>query len=342
MSASTRSKITFGLIGYQHNHAKKLIESALKLDFVQLRAVAESDNAKREELKSLVDVPVYTDPRKIIEDEKIDAIGVVTRYNERAEIICQALECGKHVIVDKPMCIKLEELKLIEELIGKGGQIISMMLTERFNPYYITVKNLYEEGAIGQVVSIIAERIYQLNPTSRPQWMFDKKSYGGIIIDLAIHDIDLISWLTNENLQIISAKTTNKKYTTKPDFNDYGSIHFISQAGADVFCIVAWLAPKNHGHLNKFTMVGTDGFIELDTRLKDSVLLNNSQNKQTRIPLISSNNDIIVDFFQAIYNSNEPAISTKELINTTKLTLEAERLAGLSNPSVDTRLSITV
>ena len=100
-------------------------------------------------------------------------------------------------MLDKPGCTNLEQLQEIKNTIDKTKQIFSIDFSERFEvPSVQMASNLIKNGEIGKVVQTIGFGPHRLNIDTRPEWFFDDELNGGILCDIASHQIDQFLFFT--------------------------------------------------------------------------------------------------------------------------------------------------
>lgn len=138
-----------------------------------------------------------TDTAKLFSDSKIDALVITTRHNSHARFVLQALEAGKHVFVEKPLCLTLAELDEIEVAHarlaeqGKAPPLVMVGFNRRFAPQVQRIKSLLT-GASGPKSFVMT-----VNAGAIPSdhWTQDREIGGGRIIGEACHFIDLLRFL---------------------------------------------------------------------------------------------------------------------------------------------------
>ncbi|MBO1910878.1 Gfo/Idh/MocA family oxidoreductase, partial [Microvirga sp. 3-52] len=135
---------------------------------------------------------LYTDYEDLLANKEIDAISICTWNNTHAEIAIAALEAGKHVLVEKPLSMTVEEAFAVEEAVEKSGKILQVGFVRRHGDNTKLLKQFIDQGELGEIYYAKASCIRRLgNPGG---WFSDKsKSGGGPLIDLGVHMID-ISW----------------------------------------------------------------------------------------------------------------------------------------------------
>lgn len=185
---------------------------------------------------------------------------------DRAALAMQAMRAGMDVMVDKPGCITLEELDAIRACVAETGRIWSVNFSERFEtPCSTRAAELVADGAIGQVVQTVGLGPHRLNRATRPDWFFQRARYGGILTDIASHQIDQFLYYTgSDSAEITMAHVANHANPSDPELQDFGEISLRS-AHSSGYIRVDWYTPDalpNWGD-GRLTILGTQGYIEL-------------------------------------------------------------------------------
>ncbi|NQY73205.1 MAG: Gfo/Idh/MocA family oxidoreductase, partial [Candidatus Margulisbacteria bacterium] len=128
--------------------------------------------------------PMFTDLDTMLAQSNLDAVSITvpTRYHH--EVAQKVIESGIHLLVEKPISDSLEQADDIVKRAKDKGVILAVGHIERFNPAVIRLKELVDSGAIGKITSIIAKRVGAF-----PAQIKD----ANVVIDLAVHDIDIFS-----------------------------------------------------------------------------------------------------------------------------------------------------
>jgi predicted dehydrogenase len=203
---------------------------------------------------------------ELLDDPSIELIVCAGIPDERAALAIRAMRAGKDVMVDKPGVTTLAQLAEVEAVVAETGCIVSVCFSERFIvPATIIAGKLIADGAIGRVVQTIGLGPHRLNRAIRPEWFFDKARFGGILTDIASHQIDQFLHFTgSREAEIVASATGHFGTAEMADFEDFGEILLRSpQAGG--YVRVDWftadgLPTWGDGRL---TILGTEGTIEL-------------------------------------------------------------------------------
>ena len=129
------------------------------------------------------------DEKDIIGDVNINTIFIATQHNTHAEYVIKALEAGKNVFVEKPLCLKEEELGYIKEAYEATGKTFTVGYNRRFSPLIRKVKEAFGDGPMSMV--------YRVNAGSIPadSWIQDPEIGGGRILGEVCHFVDLLTFI---------------------------------------------------------------------------------------------------------------------------------------------------
>ncbi len=185
---------------------------------------------------------------------------------DRADLAIQAMRQGMDVMTDKPGCTTSAQLAQIRACVAETRRIWSVNFSERFEvPAVTRASELVDAGAIGRVVHTAGLGPHRLNRATRPGWFFERARYGGILTDIASHQIDQFLYFTGaETAEIAHAMVANYANPADPGLQDFGEISLRS-AHASGTIRVDWYTPDalptwGDGRL---TILGTEGYIEL-------------------------------------------------------------------------------
>ncbi|MBB5721539.1 putative dehydrogenase [Loktanella ponticola] len=217
-------------------------------------------------IKRFPDAPRADNLDDILDDPSITLVLIACRPDLRADLAIKAMRAGKDVMVDKPGCISLDEVQRLRAAVRETGRIWSVNFSERFEVPAVTVAtDLVRSGAIGEVIHTTGLGPHRLNAPSRPDWFFDAATYGGILTDIASHQIEQFLHFTgHEDAEITMATVGNHANPAHPKFEDFGTLALRS-GNAQAFIRVDWYtadALPNWGDGRLF-ITGTEGSIEL-------------------------------------------------------------------------------
>lgn len=317
--------IRFGIAGLRHAHVEYLLaEVAARPADVRLCAIAEDDPALRAQFADRLGVTAYADYREMLARERLDAVGVVAVNGARAGIIVDCLASGAHVVADKPLCTRLADLGAIEVAWQRSGRLLSLLLEKRFYPPTLALRELLAAGELGDLALAWASGPHRLRRAGRPDWMFRRASYGGILNDLAIHDLDLLLWFTGAQAGRVQGLAGNRANRDRPEFEDYGQVHLQTDTGLLATAEVHWFSPEAAPYHGDYRMVltGTRGTAEL--RWAHDELLVATHATPPRSVALPPAGSVAGDFFAAVRAGREQVVLAEEVIAATRVALLAQ------------------
>ncbi|MEZ4668291.1 MAG: Gfo/Idh/MocA family oxidoreductase [Anaerolineae bacterium] len=203
----------------------------------------------------------------ILEDESIQVIVSAAIPVERAPLGIRAMQHGKDFLSDKPGFTTLEQLAETKRVVAETGRKYLVFFSERFhNASTVKAGELVHAGAIGKVVQTVGFGPHRLlGHVKRDDWCFDKQYFGGIINDLASHQMDQFLYFTGSTeAQVVTSQVGNFKFPQFPKIDDFGDV-VVRSPGATGYVRVDWMTPKGlstWGDVRLF-ILGTEGYIEL-------------------------------------------------------------------------------
>ncbi len=165
-------------------------------DLVSVEAVCDIDEEKVKAYAARHGVSRwYTDAREMMAKESLDAVSVCTWNSQHCPMTCVALEGGAHVICEKPMAMNQEEAQLMLDTAKKCGKILQIGFVRRFGNDADITKKFIDAGDLGDIY--YAKCTYLRRSGCPGGWFGDKEySGGGPLIDLGVHVMDLVRYLS--------------------------------------------------------------------------------------------------------------------------------------------------
>ncbi len=256
-------KVKVGIAGLGRLGKVHANNIAFKIPNAELTAACSIMPAELEYAKKELGVKeVYSDYREMLEKADIDAAAIVTTSGEHCWQIAAALDAGKHVFSDKPLGVTVEECKLAEAAVERHPELAFFLgFMRRFDPSYAYAKKKIEEGAIGTPYMVKATGI---DPEALVEGAIKfAATSGGIFIDMAIHDIDLMRWfLGSDPVEVYATGATFKH----PEFKEAGDDEtgiatYRCENGALGFVHVGRTAA--HGYHVETEIIGTEGSLRI-------------------------------------------------------------------------------
>lgn len=135
----------------------------------------------------------YSDYHEMLKDKEIEVVDIGIPNDLHRDAVVAAARAGKHVIIEKPLCVTLEEADEMIEACQKAGVLLMYAEELLFAPKYVRAKTLIDEGAIGE--PFLAKQSEE-HPGPHMPWFWDvNRSGGGVLLDMGCHSIEYTRWV---------------------------------------------------------------------------------------------------------------------------------------------------
>jgi predicted dehydrogenase len=248
--------------GFRHAHVTGIVKQVQQSPHLQIVAACEKEPAACREIIAGTGMQItHGDFDAMLKSVACDALVVGSVYADRGAEIIKALEAGKHIVADKPLCTRPEEMRQIRRLAEKAKRTVIVALDLRYDASCQTARRLLRAGAIGEVVtgSVLGQHGLAYK-TGRPDWYFEKDRHGGTINDLMVHGMDSLLFMTGHPVvEVIAARTWHSEPREAPFFRDAAQAMLRLKNDAGILMEASYKTPKGHGAPWEFRFWGTDG-----------------------------------------------------------------------------------
>ena len=258
--------VRFAAIGLNHGHIYGQVNLLLRAggELAAFYAVEPELVARFRETYPQARLAATAD--EILEDPDIRLVVSAAIPSERARLGIAAMRHGKDFMSDKPGFTRFEDLADARSVQAETGRIYSICFSERLeNRATVRALEMVQAGAIGQVVQTIGMGPHRTNLPSRPDWFYRREQYGGILIDIASHQIDQFLMFTDSTgAEVVAAQVANYKHPQYPELEDFGEVLLRGEGGTG-YIRVDWYTPDGLGTWGdgRLTVLGTEGYIEI-------------------------------------------------------------------------------
>ncbi len=233
-----------GLGSFGKNHCRVYAD----LPNVELVAVCDTnkelfENVRRNGAKE------YTDHKEMLKNEQLDLVSLVVPTKLHHKIALDVLNAKVNLLVEKPIASTLEEARDIINTAKANKVKLTVGHIERFNPAIIELKKRIKAGDLGKIYRVIVSR---LGPF--PERIRDV----GVVIDLAVHDLDILRYLTDSEVDYLYARTEKRIHTAHEDI-----LSAILTLNNKIICTlnIDWLTPAK---IRLLRIVGEKGMFVAD------------------------------------------------------------------------------
>lgn len=156
-----------------------------ELSGIELVGISDIDKVRVDEQAAKYHTEAFTDYKKLLEHD-LDAVSIAVPTKMHKEVALAAINAGVNILVEKPIAATSEDAAEIIKSANDAGLKLMVGHIERFNPAVIKLKEIIDSGMLGKIVSISTRRVGPYNPRIRDV---------GVVMDIGVHDIDVISYL---------------------------------------------------------------------------------------------------------------------------------------------------
>lgn len=240
-------KIGFGVMGtgfWGKNHARVISE----LSNARLVAVCDTDPTRAEAIGKKYSAAWFSSDEDLLKMPGVEAVCICTPTTTHAEVASKAIMHGKHILLEKPMASTAAQARDILRQ-AEGDKVLIMVgFIERFNPAIQRLKKIVDHGDLGEVVLAFSRRVGRW-----PERIGDV----GVVKDSAIHDIDIMRFLFEEDPLSVYARAGSLGHK----FEDYTQIMLSFSGIKTGFVEANWLTPHK---IRTLTVTGKDAIATLD------------------------------------------------------------------------------
>lgn len=260
---------------------------------VNLLGVYDENTARAGEVSKKHGVRAFDNLDELLKDPSLEAVSICTSDNNHLEPVLKACAAGKHILVEKPMARTVDDCDRMIAAVKKSGVKLMPGHVLRFNNSFVHARRKIEQGEIGDICHLYSHRSLTRSAAHRiSAW----GEYHSILYHLAVHDIDLMCWLTNDRIVevyadchagVIEAEGTNQ--------SDAVLTMLRFSRGAIAIMEHSWIHPNNYPILveAETQITGTGGKITLDMSGRGGISFTDQQVHQfyeTYWPVIEGQN----------------------------------------------------
>ena len=318
--------------GLRHGHIFAVHKMALEQgEYTVTGAFEENDEARAAAEANGLDCryPTY---EALLSDDSVEAVALGGCFAHRGKMAVEALKAGKHVLADKPLCTDLATLDEIERLAKETGKKVSGMFTMRYEPKLRAVCRLVESGALGEVNNIYFGGQHPLQYGRRPMWYFESGMHGGVINDIAIHGIDILSFAFGmRQFQVNAARCWNKYALEEKDFLDSAQFMLTAENGAGILSDVSYAIPDGIEFglplYWQFMVWGTGGVLDFSLVKKDILFYGRGAKEPVVLEEVRPDADYMTDFLRLVRGEENVILPMEDVFTATRNTLLVQKAA---------------
>jgi myo-inositol 2-dehydrogenase/D-chiro-inositol 1-dehydrogenase len=255
----SQSPVRFGLVGFGawgQFHAQSIAGNS-QAELVAI--TAPSPTSREAAAKAYPRARVFSDHKQMLAETKLDIVDIVTPSHTHRDIATAALEAGCHVLLEKPMALRIEDCQAIVKLAAERKLSLAVGHELRVSSLWGEIKHRIDRGEIGAPQYVLVELLRKPYRQGASGWRYDRERVGSWVLEEPIHFFDLARWyLESAGEPVELYARGNSRDPQRPDLYDNFSA-MLSYANGAYSVISQTLAAFEHHQTVKVT--GTKGAI---------------------------------------------------------------------------------
>jgi UDP-N-acetylglucosamine 3-dehydrogenase len=263
-------------------------------------AICDANKKRAKETGTKYGVPGFSDLDKFLRIPKLEAVTICTPTQTHLKVGLLAIEANKNLLVEKPMTGEERAADRLVNSARKAGVKLLVGFIERFNPGVRAVKKMLTQRAVGDVIIASGRRV--------ARWPI-RIGDVGVVKDTAIHDIDAMRYLLEEEVSAVFAQTGSLRTHS---YEDYAEIMLRFKKGTTGFIDANWLTPRK---VRTLIITGSDATINLDYITQEITLENSQRLVKPFAPWAEPLKLELENFMTTIIQDTEEAPSGEEALS---------------------------
>jgi predicted dehydrogenase len=213
-----------------------------------------------------IDVPNFSTPEELLTKTSPDIVAIANENDKKFAALTLALDAGCDAVVDKPLCINMDEQERLEAfLAAHPNRRVLNLLTLRGDSLWVGLRGQVVSGEVGVPAFAHIRMAVRLKRETRPPWFLDVRRSGGLFLDLLIHGLDQVEWLTGRRIVAVTATTGNLSDPSDVNLRDCAAAYCELDNGASAVVEGQRMLPDTQGQDYRALVVGAGGYAELST-----------------------------------------------------------------------------
>jgi UDP-N-acetyl-2-amino-2-deoxyglucuronate dehydrogenase len=342
--------LNFAIVGCGHI-AEKHAQSISSTEGACLYAVCDTNRIQMQQFNEDYCAEMYTNIDIMLRDPSVDVVNICTPTGSHAMLAIKAANAGKHVIVEKPIALTLSDADAIIEACQRNGVKLAVVHPNRFRPAVLALKKALDEGLFGKLSHVNATVRWNRDQAYYNQalWRGTKAMDGGVLMNQAIHNLDLLQWLIGP-LQEVQAFTTTRLRNIEAEDVAVAVVQF-QEGVLGVIEAATTVYPKNYeesisifGETGSAVIGGSTGnwikhwTFKGVTQEESEQLMKDIQQNPFGIP---GHQHIVADMIEAVRDNRSPVVSGEDGKKALQFVLEIYGAAEQSSkPLLEERMMI--
>ncbi len=329
-------KIRYGIIGFGAFAERSILPAIRAAENSEIVAIQKRSMDMAKWKAAEHSIPMYFDSAEaLVASNEVDAVFIVSANSQHHTETLAAAKAGKHVLVEKPMAVSLQQAREMTDACRSSGVKFMTGHMLRFSPLNKRLKEIVQSGMIGTVSYARSHFVYDATRSNR-KWVLDKETAGGgPLFDIGIHSLDTIRFVLNDDQAVSVKSLMNPDHSTgKVEMTSVLSLQFSKGTLATIYTsyetpyresFIEFIGTTGSISAYQFTPSNTETFIEIK-RGKNGLV--DSVEKETfHVPNLYTLE--VEHFSDCILNDTEPSITVKDSLHNQEILEKAVFLSKI-------------
>ncbi|MFN8377497.1 MAG: Gfo/Idh/MocA family oxidoreductase [Anaerolineae bacterium] len=254
------AKVGIGVIGIGRMGRVYATHVARQMDDASLVAISDVNAASLGQYAASSGAKPYADYHDLLADPRVDAVIVVTPTSTHREVVIAAAEAGKAIFVEKPTALTMAATDEMLAVVGRTGVMFQVGFMRRFDRAYAAARQKIDAGLIGDPVVV---RSIGRDPFRTSLEYANPEASGGLIVDMGIHDFDVIRWMMGDEVERVYTETASLVYPELLTVNDVDNAMISVRFSRGGLGNVEVSRTAGYGYDIRATVVGSKATLEI-------------------------------------------------------------------------------
>lgn len=316
--------VRIGLVGsgfMAETHA----DAYASIDAAEIVAVASPNTAEEFAARRELDVETYTSAEDLMDTAAVDVVDVCSPTPTHRPLVEAAADRGLDVFCEKPIAGTLADARAMADATTDAGVAFMVGHVLRFFPPYAEAKGIVQDGGIGDPGVARARRLSEFPSWGHGDWYEDRDRSGGVLLDLAIHDIDYLRWVVGEVERVFARRSVWERGE-----HAHATLRF--EDGAVGHVEASWGLPPDQELSHSLELAGDDGLVEFDGG-EAAVTTRTADGSDVASPVARDGYQRqLAAFVDSVETGDEPPVTAQDAVETLRVSLAANRSAEEGRP----------
>lgn len=295
------------------------------IDGAEVVAVAAPNTAEEFVDERGLAAEAYGSVEELLDGATVDAVDVCSPTPTHRPVVTAAAERGVDAFCEKPIAGSLDDATAIEEAVSEAGITLAVGHVLRFFPQYERARETVESSGIGDPGVARARRRSPFPSWGHGNWYADRDRSGGVLVDLAIHDLDYLRWVFGDVERVFARRSVWTE-------GEHGHVTLRFENGAAATVDASWGLPPGQELDSSFELAGDDGLVEFDGDAAALTVRTEEGTLVTNPVAADGYRRQLAAFVECVERESEPAVTADDAIAALRLSLAANRSAETGQP----------